>query len=76
VIGTNNQQLITNVMSSFTRDNEQLVDQVMKISHYGRLTRDDTWALSPTEREKYADFLNTRFEEANKLMSKGISVLL
>lgn len=76
MIETGNQELITNVMTSFTRENEQLVEQMRKISYYGRLTRDDAWALTPVEREGYATFLNERFEDANKLMSKGISVLL
>jgi hypothetical protein len=63
-------------MNQFTRENEQLVDQIRKISYYGRLTRDDAWALTPVEREGYAEFLNSRFEEAGKLMQKGISVLI
>lgn len=76
MIETNNQQLITRVMSSFTRENELLEDQIRRLIYYGRMTRDDAYALSAVERDKWSEFLNERFEEANKLMSKGISVSL
>ena len=63
-------------MSQFTQENKMLVEQVQKLQFYGRLSRSDAWALTPVEREMTSEFLNAKFEEAGKLMSKGISVFL
>lgn len=78
MIGTNNQELISQVIAGFTRDNDALIDQLVKLEYYfrGSLTRDDVWQLTPYEREKRIEFLNTRFEDAQKLIKNDVAVFL
>lgn len=76
MIETGNQQVINQVINSFTRDNESLEDQIRRLIYYGRMTRDDAWALSAAERDRWSEFLNEKFEEAGKMMQKGIPVLI
>jgi len=78
VIGTNNQELINQVISAYVRENDNLVDQLLSINYYSRgaITRDDMWLLTQYEREKYVDFLNKRFKEAGELIKKQIPVFL
>lgn len=70
--------MITAVLNSFARDNEQLVDQLFQIIYYfrGGLTRDDAWMMTLAEREKAIDFINKRFKDAQALMKSGMSVFL
>lgn len=76
MIFSGDQVLINRVVSAYTRDNERLVDQLNQILYYwrGALGRDDVYAMSPAEREKAVDFLNTRFKEISDMSKKGITV--
>jgi hypothetical protein len=78
VIGTKNPETITSVISSFTRQNEALLDVINQLLYYfrGSIGRDDAWALSFTEREMMISFLNKRFEEAGEMIKKKIPVFL
>lgn len=42
----------------------------------GSISRDDAWAMSYLEREKMISFINDRFKDAEKLISKNVSVFL
>lgn len=78
MIETQNRELITSVISSFTRENDSLVDLLLQIQYYfrGSYSREDVWALSPAEREKSIDFLNKRFKDAGEMMKKQIPVFI
>lgn len=78
MIETRDRDLINNVISSFTRENEALVDQLIQIQYWmrGAISRDDVWALSPIERDKIIEFLNKRFKEAGDLTSKQVPQFL
>lgn len=78
MIGSKNQELIGQVISSFNRENDALVDQLLQILYWfrGSVTRDDVWQLTPYEREKYVEFLNKRFKDAGDLMKKQVPVFL
>lgn len=76
MIGTNDQALIARVIQGYARENARLVDQLVQLQYYfrGSLTRDDIWAMSPIERERWTEFLNKRFEEIGDMMKKGVTV--
>jgi hypothetical protein len=78
VIGTDNQTIIHQVMESFTRENDLLVDQILSIIYWyrGAITREDAWQLTPYEREKSIEFLNKRFKDAGEMIKKQIPVFL
>jgi hypothetical protein len=61
------------VINSFTRDNERLHTELLKIRYWARggLTRDEVWQLTPAEREAEVDFLNHRFKEVADQIKKG-----
>lgn len=77
-MGSGDSELITGVISSFTRDNQLLKKQLLDIQYYmrGSLSRDDVWQLTPLEREEHVEFLNARFEQAGELIKKDVSVFL
>jgi len=78
VIGSNNSVVISSVIASFTRQNEDLVKSLLQLQYYfrGALQRDDVWGMSHVERELAIDFVNSRFKEAGELMKKQIPVFL
>ena len=78
VIGSRNQEFIQQIIESFNKDNDQLVDQVLAILYWyrGAITREDVWQLTPYEREKSIEFLNKRFKEAGDMIKKQIPVFL
>lgn len=73
MIETRSEDLITNVISSFIRENERLAEGLIQIQYFmrGALDRDAVWQLTPVEREKYVDFLNKRFKDVGDIMKKG-----
>lgn len=76
MIGTNDQQVITQVFKNFETENEALVKSIQQIGYYNRgfYTRDDVWAMSPMERDRAVEFLNERFKEVSDLIKKSIPV--
>lgn len=76
MIGTHDQQIIAQVINSFARDNEVLIDTLFQLQYYfrGSLSRDDMWAMTPIEREKAVEFLNKRFKEVGELLKKQVPV--
>ena len=78
MIGSGDRSLVNEVLLSYVRENEILVDQLDSILYWfrGAITRDDVWAMSPHEREKSIEFINKRFKEAGELMKKGIQSYL
>ena len=61
----------------FQRDNDALIDSLIQLQYYmrGAISRDDLWAMTPIERERYFDFLNKRFKEVNEMLKHQIPVL-
>lgn len=78
MIGTRNSEVINSVISSFTRQNEDLVKTLIQLQYYfrGAYTRDDVYSMSHLERELSIEFLNTRFKEAGEMIKKQIPVFL
>jgi hypothetical protein len=78
VIATGNQAIIKQVIESFIRENDLLVDQILSILYWyrGAITREDVWQLTPYEREKSIEFLNKRFKDAGEMIKKQIPVFL
>lgn len=78
MIGTHNFELINRVITSFTRENEALLDQLQQIGYFmrGFYNRDDVWSLSYLEREKAIEFLNKRVDDAKEMMKNQIPVFL
>lgn len=78
MIDSNDHQLIGQVISTFTRQNEALLDQILSIGYYmrGHYGRDDVWNLTYFEREKAVEFLNKRFDDAKEMMKNGAQVFL
>jgi hypothetical protein len=78
VIGTSNNEVISAVIASFTRQNEDLHKILIQLEYYfrGSLSRDDLWAMAPIERDAHIEFLNGRFKEAGEFMKKQIPVFL
>lgn len=76
MIDTGDASIINNVINSWARENENLIDQLYQIQYFwrGALTRDDIWAMAPIEREKSVEFLNKRFGEVGEMMKKQIPV--
>lgn len=75
MIGTKDQNLYANVLSSFTRHNESLAKTITFLMYYfrGALSRDEAWALSPAERDIAMDMIRDRFKEAGELLKHKIS---
>jgi hypothetical protein len=78
VIGSNDSAMISSIIASFTRQNEELMKSLLQLQYYfrGSLTRDDALAMSFAEREIAIEFLNGRFKEAGELMKRQIPVFL
>ena len=78
MIGTRNQGLIQQVISSYSSENDNLVDQLISILYWfrGAITREDAWQMTPYEREKHIEFLNKRFKDAGDMMKKQIPVFV
>ena len=78
MIGSNDPEIIRSVISSFTLQNEALVNQLYQLMYYfrGALGRDDAWSMSFIEREMAITFINERFKDAADLMKKQIPVFL
>lgn len=78
MIGSNNLALIQQVLSSFTRENKALMDQLLQIMYYfrGALSRDDMWHLTWAEREVHIEFLNKRIDDAKDMIKNSIPVFL
>ena len=78
MIGSNNHESLQQIIAIFNRDNDLLVDQLMSILYWyrGAITREEVWQLTPYEREKAIEFLNSRFKEAGEMMKKGMSVFI
>lgn len=78
MIGSNNPDLIQQVIAFYNRDNDILVDQLLSILYWfrGAITREEVWQLTPYEREKALEFLNKRFKDSGELMKKNIPVFL
>jgi hypothetical protein len=78
VIGTRNPEITNSVISSFTRQNEELTKSLIQLQYYfrGAYTRDDVWTMSHAERELSIEFLNNRFKDAGELIKKSIPVFL
>lgn len=76
MIAAGDQEVITRIFKSFENDNEALVKSITQIVYYfrGAYSRDDVWAMSPTERERAVEFLNDRFKEVNDLIKKQVPV--
>lgn len=75
MIGTKDQELYANVLTSFTRHNESLAKTIYFLVYYfrGGLSRDDAWAMSPGERDVALDLVKERFKEASELLKHKIS---
>lgn len=78
MIGTRKPELIQQVIDTYNRDNDLLVDQILSILYWyrGAITREEVWQLTPYEREKSVEFLNKRFKEAGELMKKQVPVFI
>ena len=78
MIGTNNNEIITSVISAFTQQNEALIHQLNQLLYYfrGALGRDDVWAMSFIEREMSIAFINDRFKEAKDLIKNNVPVFI
>ena len=78
MIGERNDEIIRQVIASYTRQNEDLVKTLITFQYWfrGAMNRDDAWALSPIEREMAITFINDRFKEAGDLIKKDIPVFL
>lgn len=78
MIGSNNPDLIQQVIAFYNRDNDILVDQLLSILYWfrGAITREEVWQLTPYEREKSLEFLNKRFKDSGEMMKKQIPVFL
>lgn len=78
MIGSGNNEIIASVISSFTRQNEELVKSLQQLLYYyrGALGRDDVFALSHAEREICVNFLNERFKDAGDMIKKQIPVFV
>lgn len=78
MIGTRKPELIQQVIDTYNRDNDLLVDQILSILYWyrGAITREEVWQLTPYEREKSVEFLNKRFKDAGELMKKQIPVFI
>ena len=77
MIGSRDQHSIAHVLTMFQRDNDALIDSLIQLQYYmrGAISRDDLWAMTPIERERYFDFLNKRFKEVNEMLKHQIPVL-
>jgi len=66
------------MMRAFTSANEQLINLLIQLQYYmrGSMSRDDVWALTPSERDLYLEFINKRFKEAGEMIKKQIPVFL
>jgi len=73
VIGTLDQALITRILETYKAENNSLMNQLYDIWYYwrGGISRDDIWAMCPTEREFAVDFLNRRFKEIGEARKNG-----
>jgi hypothetical protein len=78
VIESRDLRVINQVINTFTRENEQLLDQLNQIGYYmrGFYTRDDVYQLTAFERDKAITFLNKRFKDAGEFMKKQIPVFI
>lgn len=78
MIGSGNNEVIASVISSFTRQNEELVRSLQQLLYYyrGALGRDDAFAMCHSEREICIAFLNERFKDAGDMMKKQIPVFI
>ena len=78
MIGSGNPEVISSVISSFTRQNEAFIKQLNQMMYWfrGSMGRDDLWVMSYAERELAIAFLNERFKEASDLMKKHVPVFL
>ena len=78
MIGTNNPETISSVITSFTRQNEELLKSLNQLLYWyrGSYNRDDVWAMSFSEREVAIEFLNQRFKEAGEMMKNKIPVFV
>jgi hypothetical protein len=78
VIGTRKQELIRQVLEVYTTENDNLVNQLLSILYWyrGAITREEVWQLTPYEREKCIEFLNSRFKDAGDMMKKQIPVFV
>ena len=76
MIDSDDPAIINTVIANFTRENERLIDRLYQLQYYwrGALTRDDIWAMCPTEVAKATEFINNRFTEIGVMMKKGITV--
>ncbi len=76
MIDSGDAAVIADVIGSYTRDNDRLVDQLLQLQYYwrGALSRDDIYAMCPVEREKATEFINNRFKEIGEAMKNGITV--
>jgi hypothetical protein len=73
-----NKKLIDEMLRSFTSSNEQLINVLIQLQYYmrGAMSRDDVWALSPSERDLYLEFINKRFKDAGEMIKKQIPVFI
>lgn len=78
MIGSGDNEIISSVISSFTRQNEALIKQLQQLMYYfrGSLGRDDAWAMCYAERELAISFLNDRFKEVGEIWKKQKQVTL
>ena len=78
MIGSGNNAVIASVITSFTRQNEELIKSLQQLLYYyrGALGRDDAFAMSHAERELCIGFLNDRFKDAGVMIKKQIPVFI
>jgi len=78
VIETRDPEVINSVLTSFTLENEALVNLLFQLQYYfrGALSRDDVWAMSPAERDIAIRFLEKRFKDAEKAQKTGLHQFL
>jgi hypothetical protein len=78
VIGSGKTDLARQVIISYTKENEHLVDQLLSIQYYfrGAITRDDVWMMSPSERDAAVVFINKRFTDAAEMIKNRIPVFI
>jgi hypothetical protein len=78
VIETRNDSFIKSVISSFTRQNENLIKVLMTLQYYfrGSITRESALMMSHAERELAIEFLNQRFDDAKDMIKQNIPVFL
>lgn len=78
MIGSRQPEFINQVVSTLSRESDALLNELIALQYYSRgaISRDDAYSMTPGERQRFNDFLEKKFEEANKLIKGGVSVFV